>query len=132
MADYGIVERVYESYMRSFHGKAMQLGTYAEGELETATCTNCHGTHDIMSASAPSSPVAGLQNLAQTCDECHPGAGVTFAAGFLGHREASRDYIPAVHYTENFFTILYYTVIAFGLIIVAAAFIRFAIRRWKE
>jgi len=40
MASYGIVEKVYESYMRSFHGKAMQLGTYEITQLDKATCTN--------------------------------------------------------------------------------------------
>ncbi len=83
MASYGIVEKVYESYMRSFHGKAMQLGTYEISQLDKATCTNCHGAHDIKSVSDPSSPVAGLDNLAKTCEQCHPGAGVEFASGFL-------------------------------------------------
>jgi len=34
MQNYGIVEKVYESYMRSFHGKAIQLGTYEITQLD--------------------------------------------------------------------------------------------------
>ena len=132
MASYGIVEKVYESYMRSFHGKAMELGTYEITQLDKATCTNCHGVHDIKSASDPNSPVAGLDNLAVTCEQCHPGAGVAFAAGFLGHKEASPQNIPAAHYTEIFFTILLISVIAVGVFIVITAFIRFALNRWRE
>ena len=132
MASYGIVEKVYESYMRSFHGKAMQLGTYEITQLDKATCTNCHGVHDIKSTSDPNSPVAGLDNLAKTCEQCHPGAGVEFASGFLGHEEASPENIPAAYYTEKLFTILLVTVVAFGALIVLMALIRFTINRWRE
>ncbi len=132
MASYGIVEKVYESYMRSFHGKAMQLGTYEIAQLDKATCTNCHGVHDIKSATDPNSPVAGLGNLAKTCEQCHPGAGVSFASGFLGHKEASPENIPMAHYTEILFTILQISVITFGALIVLAAIIRFTANRWRE
>ena len=132
MASYGIVEKVYESYMRSFHGKAMQLGTYEITQLDKATCTNCHGVHDIKSVGDPGSPVAGLDNLAKTCERCHPGAGVNFASGFLGHKEASPENIPVAHVTEIFFTILLISVVAFGAFIVLAATTRFATNRWRE
>lgn len=132
MAGYGIVEKVYESYMRSFHGKAIRLGTYEITQLDKATCTNCHGVHDIKSVKDPSSPVAGLDNLAKTCEQCHTGAGAEFASGFLGHREASPWNAPAVYYTERLFTIVLTTVIAFGGIIVLLALVRFTLNRWKE
>ena len=132
MASYGIVEKVYESYMRSFHGKAMQLGTYEITQLDKATCTNCHGVHDIKSASDPESPVAGLDNLAKTCEQCHSGAGVEFASGFLGHKEASSENIPVAHYTEILFTILLTTVVAFGAVVVVVAIVRFSVNRWRE
>jgi nitrate/TMAO reductase-like tetraheme cytochrome c subunit len=131
MADYGIVEKVYESYMRSFHGKAIQLGTYEITQLDKATCTNCHGYHDIKSASAPGSPVAGLDSLATTCEQCHVGAGVEFASGFLGHKEASTENVAPVHYTDIFFRIVMITVIAFGFLVMGAATIRFAINKWR-
>jgi len=132
MADYGIVEKVYESYMRSFHGKAMQLGTYEITQLDKATCTNCHGIHNIKSVSDLGSPVAGLDNLAKTCEQCHPGAGVEFASGFLGHKEASPQNNPMVYYTNMLFTILLITVVAFGAFIVLMAITRYARNRWRE
>lgn len=131
MANYGIVEKVYESYMRSFHGKAMQLGNYEISQLDKATCTNCHGSHDIKRVDDATSPVAGLDNLTQTCEQCHPGAGVAFASGFLGHKEASPDNIPVAHYTEILFNILLTTVVAFGVIVVAAAIVRFTLNKWR-
>lgn len=132
MASYGIVEKVYESYMRSFHGKAMELGTYEITQLDKATCTNCHGFHDIKSVTDPTSPVAGLDNLAQTCEQCHPGAGVEFARGFLGHKKSSPDNIPAAHYTEILFTALLTAVVTFGALVVLAAVVRFSINQWRE
>ena len=132
MANYGIVEKVYESYMRSFHGKAMQLGTYEVTQLDKATCTNCHGVHEIKSIDDPDSPVAGLDNLAETCEQCHPGAGLEFAAGFLGHREASPQNIPVAHYTEILFNILLITVITFGVVVVVTAIVRYSLNRWRE
>lgn len=132
MANYGILERVYESYMRSFHGKAIQLGKSELSQLSQATCTNCHGTHDIKSTHDPTSPVKGIDNLAVTCEKCHPGAGVEFAAGFLGHREASVDNVPAAHYAENIFSTLLVSVLSFGAIVVVGAVVRFSINRWKD
>ncbi|MBI2979922.1 MAG: hypothetical protein HYY41_03740 [Chloroflexi bacterium] len=132
MANYGVVEKVYESYMRSFHGKAMQLGTYEVTQLDKATCTNCHGVHDIKSASDPTSPVAGLNNLANTCEQCHPNAGTNFASGFLGHKEASPENIPVAHYTEILFTTLLISVVSFGAIVVIMAIIRFSANKWRE
>jgi hypothetical protein len=132
MADYGIVERVYESYMRSFHGKAIQLSGPELNQLGQATCTNCHGVHDIKSSADPGSPVAGLENLTVTCEQCHAGAGVEFASGFLGHREASRDNIPAAHYAEILFSTLLITVVSFGVVVVVGAAVRFSTNRWKE
>ena len=131
MANYGIVEKVYESYMRSFHGKAIQLGTYEITQLDTATCTNCHGVHDIKAANDPSSPVAGVDNLVKTCEQCHTGAGVEFARSFLGHRQASPDNIPAAHFTEILFKILLISVISFGGVVVIMAIVRFSVNRWR-
>jgi hypothetical protein len=118
MARYGIVEKVYESYMRSFHGKATQLGSYDLAKLDKATCVNCHGTHDIKSVTDPTARVAGLENLAKTCETCHPGAGVEFAMGFPGHEEASPEHMPAVYYVGRFFVWLTATVLAFGALLV--------------
>ena len=132
MASYGIVEKVYDSYMRSFHGKAIQLGTYEISQLDKATCINCHGTHDIKRVDDPNSPVAGAENLAETCEQCHEGAGVEFAKGFLGHKEASPKNSAVVFFTEKFFFALTASVVSFAVVIVGMAGIRWGSNRWKE
>ncbi|MFC1987556.1 hypothetical protein ACFLVH_03315 [Chloroflexota bacterium] len=132
MASYGIVENVYQSYMRSFHGKALLLSSGQLAKLDEATCTNCHGVHDIKGVTSPTSPVAGMDNLLKTCQQCHLGAGAEFVRGFLGHNEASPENIPVAHYAGIFFTILLTTVLAFGGIVVVMAIVRFSINRWRE
>ncbi len=124
MARYGIVEKVYESYMRTFHGRAIQLGTYELGQLDKATCVNCHGTHNIKRHDDPASPVAGMDNLARTCEQCHEGAGVNMAKGFLGHKETSPEHFPVVFTLERFFIIFTQLVLAFGVFLVALELLR--------
>ncbi len=134
MGKYGIVEKVYDSYMRSFHGKAISLSgeDAALPQLNTATCVNCHGSHNIAWTTDADSPVAGMENLAKTCEQCHPGAGVDFAAGFLGHKEADTDHIPQVFWGERFFFVFTRVVLAGGVVLVAAPFWRWGVDRIKR
>lgn len=130
MEQYGIVEKIYESYMSTFHGKAMQLApSVALAQLNKATCINCHGTHNIVRTDDPRSPVAGMENLAKTCEQCHPGAGQNFAASFLGHKETSLEHQPVVFVTERFFLIFTTGVLAFGFTTVGLDITRWLLNR---
>ena len=57
--------QVAEVYGASVHGRA-QLN----GDRDAATCSDCHGKHDIMKAAHPQSKVYPLQ-LPYTCGACH-------------------------------------------------------------
>jgi len=133
MGKYGIVEKVYDSYMESFHGKAMSLSSDEAilGQLRTATCVNCHGAHNITAVDDPNAPVAGMSNLAKTCEQCHPGAGAEFASGFLGHREANTEYVPQVFWGEKFFYWFTRIVLAGGVLLVALPVGRMIVNRIK-
>ncbi len=132
MNDYGIVEKVYETYMQSFHGKAIELGSDQITKLNAATCTNCHGSHNIKAVNDPTAPVAGMDNLVQTCDQCHTGAGSEFVKGFLGHKEASPSYVPQAHYVEKTFAVLFYSVIGVGGLVLVGAVIGYSRKRWRR
>jgi hypothetical protein len=123
MDKYGIVEKVYASYMRSFHGKAMKLAPKNAPiqQLDTATCTNCHGAHNINSVSAPGASVAGMDNLLETCQTCHPDAGPEFVKGFMGHRAVDSDYLPQVYYTGKGFYLFTRGMLVGGLLIVGTS-----------
>jgi cytochrome b subunit of formate dehydrogenase len=53
------------SYEKSVHGKAMH-----DGMTAAATCTDCHGSHDMKKGANPASRVA-KKNIASTCGGCH-------------------------------------------------------------
>lgn len=60
-----------DSYATSIHGISLSMGSSG-----AATCTSCHGTHDMLSPRNPNSPVFKL-NLARTCAKCHDNKGIT-------------------------------------------------------
>lgn len=77
------------SYLASFHGKAMMLGSET-----TAGCLDCHvgqmqNIHLMQSAEQPGSPIAGPQ-LPDTCRSpaCHPTAGAAISSAAI-HLELS-------------------------------------------
>jgi hypothetical protein len=123
MDKYGIVEKVYSSYMRSFHGKAMKLApkNSALQQLDTATCVSCHGAHNISSVSSPNAPVGGKDNLLETCRTCHPDAGPEFVQGFLGHKATSAETLPQVYWTGKGFYLFTRAMLAGGVLIVATS-----------
>lgn len=52
-------------YEKSVHGTAVK-----EGNGGAATCSDCHGAHDMRKGSNPASSVA-RRNVASTCGKCH-------------------------------------------------------------
>jgi predicted CXXCH cytochrome family protein len=52
-------------YWTSGHGTRLQ-----DGALDVATCVSCHGTHGMLSAQDPTSPVYPTK-IADTCGTCH-------------------------------------------------------------
>ncbi len=119
MQQYGVPTEVYKTYTATFHGKANILSPYEITQHPKATCVNCHGYHDIKADTDPTSPVAPA-NLSNTCGGCHPGAGDQFAAGWLGHKEATPQQFPAVYFAERFFFFFTSSVLTFGFIFMVA------------
>jgi len=62
------IPEAYQSYMRSIHG----VGLSRVGLLFSATCNDCHGSHDIQPAQDPRSKI-NPKNLPLTCGGCHQG-----------------------------------------------------------
>jgi hypothetical protein len=73
---YGFSPLVMERYMESFHGRKLKLG-----HAGAPSCAKCHGSHGIVSAKDPKSPV-NAANKKSTCGnaKCHPGATDKFVA----------------------------------------------------
>lgn len=70
---------VYSQYMDSIHGFALTK----DGLLVAATCSSCHGRHDILAPSDPKSRTARA-NVPATCGTCHGGIVEQYSAGVHG------------------------------------------------
>lgn len=65
-------------YQEGVHGRAV-----AAGSEKAAVCTDCHGTHEILNAGNPKSPIFKF-NVPQTCAKCHGNVEKTFMASIHG------------------------------------------------
>ncbi|NIO15694.1 MAG: hypothetical protein GTN70_01615 [Deltaproteobacteria bacterium] len=62
------LREVYALYEQSIHGRAVS----AKGLSISATCVDCHGSHDLLRAGDPESTVF-KKNIPATCGKCHYG-----------------------------------------------------------
>jgi formate dehydrogenase gamma subunit len=74
-AEFGIPGNRTNSYNASYHGMANAVGS-----KRTASCSSCHGTHNILPSSDPASTI-NPANLVKTCGQCHTGDTANFAKG---------------------------------------------------
>ena len=79
-----------KQYANSIHGVSHQMG--ASG---AATCTDCHGAHEILGTHTLESPVFKL-NLPRTCAKCHNNAGLS-AEYRINRPEAFTQYQESIH-----------------------------------
>ncbi|UCF66946.1 MAG: cytochrome c3 family protein [Acidobacteriota bacterium] len=100
-------EESLETYRDTFHGQVTSLGF-----ARVATCSGCHGSHDILPKDAPGSRVSVERRLA-TCQECHTRAGPNFVQ-YDPHpkpEDAERD--AKLYYTGQFMKVLLIGVFSF-------------------
>lgn len=69
-----------EAYKKSVHG----IAVLSEKNFDAATCSSCHGSHDIRDMSDPKSQIYWT-NVPETCGECH--------------EEIYEQYTKSVHWT---------------------------------
>lgn len=72
---YRLPKFAVETYMKSYHGLSMRLGS-----VTAANCASCHGKHDILPSSDPRSSI-NKNNLQKTCSVCHAGVSDLVARG---------------------------------------------------
>ena len=78
-------DQVSTDYKQSVHGKAI-----ANGEMNAAVCTDCHGEHKILSKSNEASPVHGA-HLRETCGQCHGNVALARRFGMPSDRLTTFD-----------------------------------------
>jgi len=63
-----LVPDAFQEYVKSVHGKGLLKG----GLLASASCNDCHGSHDILPNADPKSHLS-KKNVPLTCGKCHVG-----------------------------------------------------------
>lgn len=76
----------YQRYLKGTHGH----GLLESGLLVSATCNDCHGTHDIQPHEHPDSHIA-RDNVAETCGQCHAGVLREFSSSIHGQQLAEGE-----------------------------------------
>ena len=76
----------FYSYKESVHGRAV-----ASGSEKAAVCTDCHGSHEILAAGDPKSPIFKF-NVPSTCAKCHDPIKQEFTASIHGQAIARGDW----------------------------------------
>jgi len=69
--------------------------SHAMGASGAATCTNCHGAHEIVPVKQIDSPVFKL-NLPQTCANCHSNKSLTDEYR-ITNSHAAAQYLDSIH-----------------------------------
>ena len=72
---------VLQQYRGSIHGKALESGITA-----SATCTDCHGEHNILSPRDSRAPVSANNVASQVCSPCHASVKLTRKFGLASDR----------------------------------------------
>jgi predicted CXXCH cytochrome family protein len=90
-----------QTFADSYHGLASRGGV-----IEVANCASCHGAHDILPSSNPTSRIAA-GNLARTCgaEGCHPGANARFGSGKV-HVVATAKEQPLLFWIGTIYIVL--------------------------
>jgi len=98
--------QAWKSYTQTYHGEVGAMGF-----ADTATCSDCHGSHTILPASDPASSVSAA-NLLNTCRNCHQDATPGFAT-FQSH--ATTD--DFAHYPYEWLTSKFVNVAVGGVLV---------------
>ena len=98
MERHGLSAAVLTTYLDDFHGRSNEL--YAQGagtpDKPIATCTDCHGVHDIQSFRNGDATADVREKVIVACRKCHTDAPVEFADAWLSHYPPTLESAPLV------------------------------------
>ncbi len=90
MESNGVSAQPFISYQESVHGRATE-----NGSKQAAVCTDCHGSHQILSASDVKSAIYKF-NVPATCGKCHAAIADTFTQSIHGQAIARGNALAPV------------------------------------
>lgn len=119
MGKYGISTNVFQTYLDDFHGRTVDFFRQTrDARITKATCYDCHGIHNIQASDNELSSVYPA-NLQETCQQCHPDAGITFPQAWLSHYSPTWDDTPLLYAVTTFYKFFVPTLIGGFLVYIA-------------
>jgi cytochrome b subunit of formate dehydrogenase len=100
---------IAKTYFDTYHGKVSRLGS-----SKAAKCSDCHGSHDILSVFDPNSSLS-RKNILTTCQKCHKNATKSFTR-YLTH---------ATHHDPAKYPFLFFTFWGMSLLLLGTFSISF-------
>jgi predicted CXXCH cytochrome family protein len=85
-------DTAFELWEQGIHG----LSAQAKGDLDAASCADCHGSHYIIAVKETSSRVYP-SNLPHTCLNCHGDPGLADKHEGMGRAGVAQMYLESVH-----------------------------------
>ena len=120
VSKYGLSTEVLNAYLTDFHG--VTLGLYKKQREQLykparpiAVCTDCHGTHNIMSA-VSSDPANVKANLVKRCQKCHKDTNENFPNAWLSHYKPSLTKFPLIFIVSTAYKI-FIPIMGLGLLL---------------
>ena len=133
MGKYGLSTEVVNTYLSDFHGLTLSL-YQAEDQTRNwtdkpmAVCTDCHGTHDIISMSG--ADLEGIKkNLLKRCRTCHSDASANFPEAWLSHHTPSLKFSTFVFLVDKFYSIMLPLMVAGMLFLILLQIWRYLVSR---
>lgn len=107
MDKYGLSTQVLNTYVSDFHGTTVTLFDRKDPEMpiNVPVCYDCHGIHNIMSASDPEKGIQIKENMLVVCQNCHPDASENFSDSWMSHYIPHPQKTPLVYYVQLFYQI---------------------------
>lgn len=133
VSKYGLSTDVIKTYLSDFHGVTLSLYRKQREEFNKparliAVCTDCHGTHNIISTRS-TDPATVKANLVRRCRQCHKDAAKNFPDAWLSHYEPTLANTPLVFIVTLIYKI-FTPIMAIGIILQIVLHIwRYAVNR---
>ena len=117
---YGLSTDVVKTYLTDFHGVTLEFYKRQREALEKparpiAVCTDCHGTHNIISTKGTDAALLKA-NLAKRCQQCHKDAPKNFPDTWLSHYEPNMRSAPLV-FIVNLMYKIFIPILVIGLVL---------------
>jgi hypothetical protein len=128
VSKYGLSTDVVKTYLSDFHGITLSFYKKQREEFNKpsrliAVCTDCHGTHNIIST-RNIAPAVVKANLVKRCRQCHKEANKNFPDAWLSHYTPAPDHASMIYIINLIYNI-------FTPIMIAGIILQILLHIWR-